>query len=145
MDLKLTRKNVKVRCCLDQDGEPWFCARDVAKALKYSVKSGINSLFDHVPDRCKGFFSISVPNYSNGFQAALMLNEKGLFHFLSHSTRPHALFYQELVAGEIMPSIRKRGGYLTSAKLEELLAHPERVENFLANLKKDREAARQRG
>ena len=95
---------------VDVNGEPWFVAKDVARALGYPESSlrQLNNLFGHVPDEWKGRNWIMTPG---GEQEMLIISEQGLYFFLARSDKAAALPYQMWVAGDVMPSIRKTGGY----------------------------------
>ncbi len=100
---------------IDVDGELFFVAGDVAEVLGYSTNP--SRLFSHVPDDWKGVHPIHTPG---GKQEMLTLSEPGLFFFLNRSDKPAALPMQKWVAGEVLPSIRKTGGY--SMQPQELIA-----------------------
>lgn len=100
---------------IDVDGELFFVAGDVAEVLGYSTNP--SRLFSHVPDEWKGVHPIHTPG---GKQEMLTLSEPGLFFFLNRSDKPAALPMQKWVAGEVLPSIRKTGGY--SMQPQELIA-----------------------
>ncbi|MCR5346184.1 MAG: phage antirepressor KilAC domain-containing protein [Fretibacterium sp.] len=116
------------------DGEPWFVAKDVATTLGYSEASMSNmgQLLGAVPDEWKGRKRITTPG---GEQEMLCLSEQGLYFFLGRSDKPAALPYQKTVAGQIMPSIRKHGAYMTPKKLEEILFNPDLLIGLAQRLK----------
>lgn len=90
------------------DGNPWFVAKDVALALDYSESSNPARLFSSVPDEWKGVNPIHT---LGGIQEVLCLSEPGLYFFLNRSDKLNALPFQKWLAGEVLPSIRKTGGY----------------------------------
>lgn len=95
---------------VDVNGEPWFVASDVARALGYPESSiaTISKLFGHVPDEWKGRNPIPTPG---GMQEMLIISEQGLYFFLGRSDKPKALPYQMWVAGDVVPTIRRTGQY----------------------------------
>ena len=95
-----------VRVVLDDAGEPWFVAKDVALALGYQWKRV--STVSHVPEEWRGSYSVRTPS---AVQEMLCLSEQGLYFFLGRSDKPGALPFQKWLAGEVLPSIRKTGGY----------------------------------
>ena len=123
---------------VDVTGEPWFVAKDVARALGYPESSlrQLNNLFGHVPDEWKGRNWIMTPG---GEQEMLIISEQGLYFFLARSDKAAALPYQMWVAGDVMPSIRRHGAYLTPARLEEALLNPDTLIRLATNLKAERE------
>jgi prophage antirepressor-like protein len=98
---------------VDIDGEPWFVAKDVAGALGYEWQP---NLVSHVPAEWKGSNPI---NTLGGIQQMLCLSEPGLYFFLGRSDKPLALPYQKWIAGDVVPSIRKKGFYAAPGKDRE--------------------------
>lgn len=92
---------------VDVDGEPWFVAKDVARALGYA-STNMTTVFQAVPEEWKGSNPIATPG---GMQDMLIISEQGLYFFLGRSDKPKALPYQMWVAGDVVPTIRKTGGY----------------------------------
>jgi len=88
------------------DGEPWFVAKDVAEALGY-VWNG-SARIEHVSEKWRGVTSAVTPF---GTQEMAVLSEQGLYWFLARSDKPAALPFQEWIAGEVVPSIRRTGQY----------------------------------
>ena len=93
---------------IEKDGEPWWVAKDIAEALGYSDESNPARLFSHIPDEWKGVNPIHTPG---GVQNMLCISEPGLYFFLGRSDKPLALPFQKWIAGEVIPSIRKKGFY----------------------------------
>lgn len=111
--------NVRV---LNMNGELLFCGKDVLDALSYSENSNPSKAFKAVPDVWKGMYPIHTPG---GNQSMLCLSEQGLYFFLGRSDKSKALPYQMYIAGEVVPSIRKHGGYISGQENlsdDELLA-----------------------
>ena len=120
------------------DGEPWFVVKDVAKALGYT-STNRSHILGLIPEEWKGRKKIATPG---GEQEMNVLSEQGLYFFLGRSDKPKALPYQMWVAGDVVPAIRKHGGYLTPAKLEEALSDPDTLIMLATNLKAEREKRR---
>jgi len=93
------------------DGEPWFVAKDVAEVLGYTWNG--TQRIEHVPEEWRGVTSVVTPS---GNQNMAILSEPGLYFFLNRSDKEPALPLQKLVAGEILPSIRKKGFYAAPGK-----------------------------
>ncbi|MDR2049741.1 MAG: hypothetical protein LBP69_09840 [Treponema sp.] len=87
------------------DGDPWWVAKDVAEVLEHEWQP---NLVSHVPGEWKGRYPIPTPG---GVQEMLCLAEQGLYFFLARSDKPLAFPFQKWIAGEVIPSIRKTGGY----------------------------------
>ena len=94
--------------------EPFFVGKDVAKVLGYQNGSrDINRHVD-VEDR---------QNYQNGTfespRGLTIINESGLYSLILGSKQPNAKKFKRWVTSEVLPAIRKHGGYLTPEKVEE--------------------------
>ncbi len=126
-----------VRTTTNTDGTVWFVARDIAEALEYSESSidSINKLTAIVPEVWKGrkrFLTLG------GEQEMLCLTEQGVYFFLGRSDKPKALPYQMWIAGEVVPSIRKHGVYMTPQVQEQLIADPDFIIRLAQELKAER-------
>ncbi len=88
------------------DGEPWFVGKDVAVALGYSNPR--KALADHVDKEDKGVTKCDTPS---GPQQMTIINESGLYSLILSSKLPGAKKFKRWVTSEVLPSIRKTGGY----------------------------------
>lgn len=92
------------------DGEPWFVGKDVAEALGYGKgKSITNAVTNHVDDEDKGVTKIMTPG---GRQKMIIINESGLYSLILSSKLDSAKKFKKWVTNEVLPSIRKNGGYI---------------------------------
>jgi prophage antirepressor-like protein len=90
-----------------RNGEPWFIASDVAAALGYrNAPDAARYLSDHQ----KGSTLIERRT-SGGNPNVTIINESGLYRLVLRSRKPEALAFSDWVTGEVLPSIRKTGGY----------------------------------
>ena len=119
---------------IEDNGEIWIVAKDVAQSLGYSYWQP--NIVGHVPEIWKGLKRINTPG---GEQEMLCLTELGLYFFLGRSDKKAALPYQMWIAGEVVPSIRKYGIYATPAKVEEFLANPDNLIKILQAFKAEQE------
>lgn len=87
------------------DGEPWLVGKDVAEALGYANPQ--KAIRDHVDDEDK---TLNESFTVNGTQAVL-INESGLYALVVSSKLPSAKAFKRWVTSEVLPSIRKTGGY----------------------------------
>ena len=129
-----TNSEFRVRTTQDTDGTVWFVARDVAEALEYSYWQP--NIVGNVPEMWKGIKRINTPG---GEQDMICLTEQGLYFFLGRSDKKKALPYQMWIAGEVVPSIRKHGAYLTPQLQDELIANPDLLIRLAQELKAERE------
>lgn len=88
-----------------RDGEPWFVASDVASALGYRDAANAGRT---LKDRQKGTHSVST---LGGSQKLMVISEPGLYKLVLRSRKPDAEEFQDWVTEEVLPSIRKTGGY----------------------------------
>jgi prophage antirepressor-like protein len=88
-----------------RDGEPWFVAADVAKALGYSSPK---DAAEHLDDDEKGSAITRTPG---GDQSVTVISESGLYALVLRSRKPEARKFAKWVTSEVLPSIRKTGGY----------------------------------
>ena len=101
------------------DGEPWFVGKDVATALGYSNPS--NAVVAHVDDEDKTTYSFQVSG-SNYKTKATCINESGLYSLVLSSKLPTAKKFKHWVTSEVLPAIRKTGGYQVPQSPAEQMA-----------------------
>jgi len=100
------------------DGEPWLVGKDVATALGYSNTK--DALARHVDDEDRR--GARIPTTS-GAQEMTIINESGLYSLILSSKLPGAKKFKRWVTSEVLPAIRRTGGYMAPAKtLEDLTA-----------------------
>lgn len=102
------------------DGDPWLVGKDVALALGYSNTK--DALARHVDSEDKRGSRITTPF---GEQEMTIINESGLYSLVLSSKLPGAKKFRRWVTAEVLPSIRRNGGYIAgqeSMTPEELMA-----------------------
>ena len=99
---------------VDMNGEPWMVGKDVAQALGYSNPR--KALADHVDqeDKIQGD-GVTIRDSIGREQTATLINESGLYSLVLSSKLPGAKRFRRWVTGEVLPSIRKDGGYIKTA------------------------------
>lgn len=103
------------------NGEPWFVLKDVCGVLAMDV-SKIKQVSDRLDADEKGRYS--VPTHG-GAQETWVINESGLYNVILRSDKPEAKPFRKWVTSEVLPSIRKNGGYIAGQEQmtpEELMA-----------------------
>lgn len=95
---------------VDVDGEPWFVASDVAKALGYERPN------DAVNAHCKKVNKFSYGDMPQGAQPYNIIPESDVYRLVMRSNLPDAERFQDWVVEEVLPSIRKTGGYSMAPK-----------------------------
>lgn len=100
------------------EGKPFFCGTDVAKALGYTNPNKA------VNDHCRAITKCSTP-ISGKMQEINFISEGDLYRLIVSSKLPTAEKFERWVFDEVLPSIRKRGGYIngqSEMSPEELMA-----------------------
>ena len=92
----------------NHDGEEWFVAKDVCRILGISDP---NQSCRHFDSDEKGLFTIQTPG---GEQSVVHVSEPGFYKLVMKSRKPEAKAFQRWVTHEVLPSIRKQGGYMTA-------------------------------
>lgn len=123
------------------DGESWLVGKDVAERLGYSNAS--KAVMVHVDDEDKKFEMLPVSDSQIGnLVKTALINESGLYSLVLGSKLPNAKKFKRWVTSEVLPAIRKHGGYLTAEKVEEALLNPDVLIKLATELKDEREARR---
>lgn len=89
------------------DGRPMFVASDIAKALGYANPA--KAVIDH----CKGVSILETPT-NGGIQQVKYIPEADVYRLVMRSKLPAAEQFQDWVCEEILPSIRRSGGYIAA-------------------------------
>lgn len=91
---------------LGRYGDPWFVGKDVSQVLGYSNTK--DALAKHVDQEGKGGSQIATPS---GAQEMTIINESGLYSLIFASKLPSAKKFKRWVTSEVLPTIRRTGGY----------------------------------
>ena len=106
------------------DGEPWFVAADVCRALEIGNPS---MTVERLDDDEKG---ISTIDTLGGKQRMTIINEPGLYSLVLSSRKPEAKAFKRWITHEVIPAIRKYGGYMAKSLLEQVLENPSLIYEF---------------
>lgn len=104
---------------IEQNGEPWFVATDVCRALELGNSRQAMTRLD---DDEKGVISTDT---LGGEQKVSIVNEPGLYSLVLGSRKPEAKIFKRWITHEVIPSIRRNGGYISGQENmtpEELMA-----------------------
>ncbi|MEG1256869.1 BRO family protein [Clostridium sp.] len=109
---------------INKGNQPWFVGKDVAETLGY--QNGSKALIDHVDEEDK----LNNETLSSlGQRGGWLINESGLYSLILSSKLPQAKAFKRWVTDEVLPTIRKTGGYVNNnAKF---------VDNYFGTLSKD--------
>ena len=103
--------NVRVKMIND---EPWFMGRDVCKALGYV--NNRKALIDHVDEEDKKD-GVTIRDSIGRMQKGIVINESGLYSLILGSKLESAKDFKRWVTSEILPTIRKTGGYVNNDEM----------------------------
>lgn len=111
-----------VRALLDEQGNTWFVGRDVAEALGYEEPARA------IRQHCKGGAKHTPLETAGGVQDVRLISEPDLCHLVVGSRLPAAERFERWVFEDVLPSIRKTGGYFAAGPLGRT---PGRAAQFL--------------
>ena len=107
-DLQIFKYNGKEVRTIQKDGEPWWVLKDVCEVLGLSSP---HKVFERLDDDEKGRNQIPT---LGGEQEMTVINESGLYNVILRSDKPEAKPFRKWVTSEVLPSIRKNGGYIAN-------------------------------
>ena len=122
-----------------KDGEPWFVASDVCKALDINATATRRLDDDEKADLRLTQVS---SNGSKQRRKWIIINEPGLYSLVLGSRKPEASNFRRWITHEVIPSIRKHGAYVADSVLDQLEEHPELVSDFIRQLQEENATAR---
>lgn len=125
------------------NGESWLVGKDVAERLGY--ERGSKAVVDHVDEEDRMMVDGETQSQFGielGQRGGWLINESGLYSLVLGSKLPNAKKFKRWVTSEVLPAIRKHGGYLTAEKVEEALLNPDVLIRLATELKDEREARR---
>lgn len=108
---------------LSIDGEAWFVGKDIAERLGYTNTR--DAIYKHVDDEDKGVAKCDTPS---GKQDMTVINESGLYSLVLSSKLPSAKAFKRWVTHEVIPTIRKTGGYVNDTSAFVNAYFPEMTE-----------------
>lgn len=127
----------ELRIIEDENGNPMFCAKDVAVALGY--KDPTNAVKRH----CRGVaFQHPIVDSLGREQMARFITEGDMYRLVASSKLEAAVKFESWVFDEIIPSIRKHGMYATPQTVDEMLSDPDTMIKTLQALKAERQKVR---
>jgi len=118
-----------------KDGQPWFVAADVCRALGHS---NVTVALDRLDDDEKAKFNLGLRGGDIG-----CVNEPGLYALVLGSRKPEAKAFKRWITHEVIPSIRRHGAYVTEDTIDRILGDPDFGIRLLSELKRERERTRQ--
>lgn len=119
------------------ENEPWFVGKDIAEILEY--RNGSRDINRHVDEEDKRKMMLFDGKQN---KETTIINESGLYSLILSSKMPSAKKFKRWVTSEVLPSIRKTGGYQKPTTIAEqigLLAtgygdHEDRIKSLESNM-----------
>lgn len=112
---KFDFRGASLRTLTDEAGEPWFVAKDVCDILELTNPAvALQSLDDDEKTNLSNSYVWSEPG-----RRPLIISEPGLYRLVMRSRKPEAKEFQRWVTHEVLPSIRRTGGYIPTTDADD--------------------------
>lgn len=131
-------KGAALRTLTDENGEPWFVAKDVCDVLELSNVSQALARLDGDEKS-----SIILNDGTPGNPSKAIVSESGLYVLILASRKPEAHEFKRWVTHEVLPSIRKHGAYMTQQTLDKALTSPDFLIQLATKLKEEQEKVKE--
>lgn len=128
-------KGNKVRT-VEKDGVTWWVLKDVCNVLEMKDNSAGEVVKRLDKDE---YDSIGVTDNLGREQNTYVINESGLYNVILRSDKEEAKPFRKWVTGEVLPSIRKHGAYMTPEKLKEVILNPDTMIELCTALKDEQD------
>ncbi|MDK7490386.1 BRO family protein [Bacillus paranthracis] len=114
---------------VQKDGEPWFVAKDITDVLELkSAKDSTKYLDDDEKDK------MLIKHSGSDYKSEMVIvSESGLYSLILRSRKPQAKSFKKWITSEVLPTIRKTGGYVNNDDLfvNTYLAHADEMTKTL--------------
>lgn len=107
-------KGASLRTLTDEAGEPWFVLKDCMSILDLGNPTETVKMFDE-----DEFSTAEVIDSIGRRQQAYIISEPGLYRLVMRSRKPEAKEFQRWVTHEVLPQIRKTGGYIPTSDADD--------------------------
>ena len=119
---------------LKKDGEPWFVAADVCRALEIGNPTDTIKRLDE-DEKARLNLGLSGGDTN-------IVNEPGLYALVLGSRKPEAKAFKRWITHEVIPSIRRHGAYMTPEALEAAITNPDYLLKVVTALKDETDKRR---
>ena len=102
----------EIRVVKDEGGEPWFIAKDVCDVL------GLSNITEALRNLDGDELNSEILNSGNQGREMKLVSESGLYALVIRSNKPNAKKFRKWITSEVLPSIRKTGGYVAATGTE---------------------------
>lgn len=123
-----------LRTLTDENGEPWFVAKDVCDVLELN---NVGQALTRLDDDEKS--SITLNDGTPGTPNKAIVSESGLYSLIIASRKSEAHEFKRWITHEVLPSIRKHGTYMTQQTLDKALTSPDFLIQLATRLKEEQE------
>lgn len=117
---------------VEQDGQPWFVARDVCDCL------GLANITEALRALDEDELTSEILKSAMQGREMRLISESGLYSLIFRSSKPEARAFSKWVRAEVLPAIRKHGAYLTPDTIERVLEDPDTIIRLAMSLKDER-------
>lgn len=117
------------------DNEPWFVLGDVCKASGLGQTARVKNRLDLLD-----ITTSKVENTRGQMVDTVLVNESGLYDVILDSRKPQAKRFRRWVVNDILPMIRKTGGYVTKETLDDIFTDPSNIQKIVGKWKEAHEA-----
>ena len=114
---------------IEKDGDPWFVAADVCRALEHS---NVSMALDRLDDDEKAKLNLGLSGGPTN-----CVNEPGLYSLVLGSRKSEAKAFKRWITHKVIPSIRKHGAYMTPDAIEKLISNPDTIIQLATALKEE--------
>ena len=112
-----------IRTMSNEQGEPLFCGKDVAEALGY--KKPLDAIAKHV--EAEDSVKRGLLDSRGCNQKTIFINESGLYALILSSKLPKAREFKHWVTSEVLPAIRRQGGYMVATGKPANMYHKSQI------------------
>ncbi|ARK23271.1 phage antirepressor Ant [Sporosarcina sp. P37] len=116
-----------------EESNPLFLLKDVCSILGLEQVAGVKRRLDD-----DVISNHPIQDSIGRTQQATFINEDGLYDVVLESRKPEAKKFRKWITSEVIPSIRKHGGYLTPETVEQVLSDPDTLIRLATDLKEER-------
>lgn len=116
---------------LEKDGEPWFVAADVCRALEIGNPTDAIKRLDE-DEKARLNLGLSGGDTN-------IVNEPGLYALVLGSRKPEAKAFKRWITHEVIPSIHRHGAYMTPETLEAAIMNPDYLLKVVVALKDEKD------
>lgn len=114
----------EIRVVKDEGGEPWFIAKDVCDVL------GLSNITEALRNLDGDELTSEILKSGNQGREMKLVSESGLYALVIRSNKPNAKKFRKWITSEVLPSIRKTGGYVAATGTEspeEIMARAQKI------------------